>query len=209
MALNIASVKNLLIDLGGVLYEIQVQKTLQAYYDLIPSQVKQQDPKKLFHNPLFKKLDQGEIEIDELAVGLIKEWQLDVKPDVIKQVWLDLLVGLYPNRIELIQELSKTYHIALLSNTSRYHYQHYIEECKPMFEAMDELFFSFDMGLTKPDAAIFHRVLEQMQWKADETLFLDDSPSNIKGAEKLGLQTYLIQQAEDFEKIANSLLKTE
>lgn len=208
MALHIPSVKNLLIDLGGVLYEIDVQKTLQRYYNLLPPSLKSSNPLDLVKNPLFKKLDMGLIEIDAFAEGLIQEWKLETDPETIKQIWVELLVGLYPDRVRLVQALSEKYNIALLSNTSRYHYEHYIDECKPMFDAMDQLFFSFDYQIIKPEAKAYQTVLDRMGWKAGETLFMDDSQTNINGAEGQQLQTKWIEKPEDFEEIAHALLKT-
>ncbi|MEO0895971.1 MAG: HAD family phosphatase [Bacteroidota bacterium] len=199
-------VKNLLIDLGGVLYQIRIQETLDAYKALIPSHDHHPNDGTLFKHPLFKQLDQGKIEIDDLAEGLIEEWNLDVEKEEVKKIWLELLVGLYPNRTASIQELSKTYNIALLSNTSKYHFEHYRHECGPMFEAMDHLFFSFDIGLTKPDPMIYQMALEKMGWEASETMFLDDSQTNVQAAKALGIQTVWIEKPEVFEEIAHTLI---
>lgn len=207
MALPTASVKNLLIDLGGVLYKINVQKTFQSYHDLLPTSLKGLSLSKLAEHPSFKKLDRGLIEIDEFAQSLIEDWQLQVEPEEVKQIWINLLLGLYPRRVSLVQALSEKYKIALLSNTCRYHYEHYISECKPMFDTMDELFFSFEMGVTKPEAAIYQTALERMGWQAKETLFMDDSAANVAGAKHIGIQAALIAQAQDFEDLAAELLK--
>ncbi len=45
--------------------------------------------------------------------------------------------------------------------------------------------------IAKPDAAIYAMTLERMGARADETLFIDDSPANIAGAERAGLATHL------------------
>lgn len=48
--------------------------------------------------------------------------------------------------------------------------------------------FSGRLGLSKPDAAIFHHVLNQFGLTAERTVFLDDYTTNIDAARSLGFQ---------------------
>ncbi|MCV6603298.1 MAG: HAD family phosphatase [Cohaesibacter sp.] len=45
-------------------------------------------------------------------------------------------------------------------------------------------------GLIKPDPAIYQLCLERNDLEANACLFIDDSLNNIKGAQKVGLQTH-------------------
>ncbi len=45
--------------------------------------------------------------------------------------------------------------------------------------------------IAKPNTAIYAMTLERMGARADETLFIDDSPANIAGAERAGLAAHL------------------
>ncbi|MCI4669868.1 MAG: HAD-IA family hydrolase [Bacteroidia bacterium] len=209
MTRNFSSVKNLLIDLGGVLYEINVPKTFHAYHNLLPDSLKEKSLEELSSHPAFKKLDRGELEIEEMAEELIKDWNLATTVEEIERIWLDLLVGLFPDRVRSISQLKQKFNLALLSNTSRVHYNYYIEECKPMFDIMDRCFFSFEMGMSKPGKEIYQKALETMGWKAGETLFLDDSRSNIQGARDAGLMAELIEKPSDFDDLLTELIERE
>jgi HAD superfamily hydrolase (TIGR01509 family) len=48
-------------------------------------------------------------------------------------------------------------------------------------------------------------MLHDAQILASETLFIDDSVENIESAKKLGFQTYLAQEQEDFSHLFVSL----
>jgi len=196
--------KNVLFDLGGVLYQIDFPATV-ASLEKIPSSAPFEGIKALKH-PAFSQMEAGHMNMDTVASTIIQEYGLKVNVSEITEIWKNLLVGVYAGRVEIIDRLANQFSLGLLSNTSRFHYEHYISECQPMFEKMQHLFFSFDMGLNKPAKEIYEQVLIQTGWRAEETLFLDDSPANIAGAASLGIQTVLIDQPDRVKEVAEALL---
>jgi len=50
---------------------------------------------------------------------------------------------------------------------------------------------SGDVGLRKPDPAIFQHLLGQMSVNADDAVFVDDNPKNLDPATKMGFKTVL------------------
>jgi epoxide hydrolase-like predicted phosphatase len=54
-------------------------------------------------------------------------------------------------------------------------------------DAFDVSVFSSEVGIRKPDLAIFNLMIEKMSVKAENTIFIDDMPSNVKGAKSAGL----------------------
>jgi putative hydrolase of the HAD superfamily len=59
------------------------------------------------------------------------------------------------------------------------------------------MFLSYEIGLRKPDSNLYEHVLNEINLKADETIFVDDSRANIKGAEKLGINCIWTQKGID------------
>ena len=89
------------------------------------------------------------------------------------------------------EELAGTYKIGLLSNTSR-------DVLSGIFSAADrELFdavvLSVSSGLTKPDPAIFHTLLEQLGATAAECLMIDDQERHLVSAAAIGMRTLLFE----------------
>jgi putative hydrolase of the HAD superfamily len=63
----------------------------------------------------------------------------------------------------------------------------------PMAGVFDVEVFSCDVGLAKPDAAIYRRCLDAMQLDAAECLFVGDGGSNeLVGAKEVGLTTVFV-----------------
>ena len=50
----------------------------------------------------------------------------------------------------------------------------------------------------KPSPAIFHMMLEGQDALPEETLFIDDSPTNVQTAQSIGIHTLCPQNNEDW-----------
>ncbi|MEZ4776328.1 MAG: HAD family phosphatase [Bacteroidia bacterium] len=199
-------IQNMLIDLGGVLYDIDIQSTLERYNQMRAPGAEPIDYGKSGQHHWFTLLDNGHADIDEFATGLKNTFSLTGTLEEIKDIWTQLLIGVFPGRVEAVQQLSQKYRLALLSNTNKHHYDTYYPACKPMFDCMDRIFLSFEMGVRKPDPEIYLQALAEMGWKAEETLFLDDSLPNIETAKSLGIQTYWIETPHVFEEMMTAML---
>ncbi len=53
----------------------------------------------------------------------------------------------------------------------------------------DVLVWSYQLGVAKPDPAIYRHVLEQLGTAAAETLFIDDKAVNVEAARALGMKS--------------------
>jgi putative hydrolase of the HAD superfamily len=55
-------------------------------------------------------------------------------------------------------------------------------------DRFDVLVWSFQLGMIKPDPAIYTHLLSKLGTRPEETLFLDDRPANIDAAIALGIR---------------------
>ena len=60
----------------------------------------------------------------------------------------------------------------------------------------DALVWSYELGMAKPEAAIYRQVLKELGTRAEETLFIDDRAVNIEAAEALGMKGLLFTTVE-------------
>jgi putative hydrolase of the HAD superfamily len=56
--------------------------------------------------------------------------------------------------------------------------------------------FSYEVGVLKPDPAMYARILSALGVPAPEALFIDDAPENIAGARRAGMATHLFSGGE-------------
>ena len=58
------------------------------------------------------------------------------------------------------------------------------------------LVFSCELGLTKPDAAIYHACLKGMGVTPEESLFIDDRLVNVEGARAAGMRALIFRSVD-------------
>jgi putative hydrolase of the HAD superfamily len=61
---------------------------------------------------------------------------------------------------------------------------------RPLDTWFDVVIVSCELGVCKPDPAIYRTCLERLRVPAEQSLFVDDRVENLRGAEAVGLQTY-------------------
>ncbi len=95
----------------------------------------------------------------------------------------------------------------MLSNINAIHYDYIMGYLKTDFgfEGNDHLFektyYSHLTRKRKPELAIFEQVLNENNLNPEETLFIDDTPGHLKGAKKLGIQTYLLTAPDNIQAL--------
>jgi|SRR5579859_3907858 len=125
-----------------------------------------------------------------------------------ESLWLDGFKSTYTEKKEvfdLIQSLKKRgLKIGLLSNTE-VPVMHFLMEKK--YEDFDAFVYSCGTGKIKPDAEIYHEVLETLGVAANEAIFIDDKLENVEGARQvkmLGVEFKNVEQVKkELEKLCS------
>ena len=63
-----------------------------------------------------------------------------------------------------------------------------IEKAYDWIQRFDVRVWSYELKVAKPDPAIYKHVLDKLQVRPEEALFLDDKPVNIEAARALGMK---------------------
>lgn len=64
----------------------------------------------------------------------------------------------------------------------------------------NHLTWSCDLGIGKPDPAIYTHTCEKLQVRPEQSLFIDDKPENIAAAEALNIQAVLFTDAAQLRR---------
>jgi 2-haloacid dehalogenase len=113
--------------------------------------------------------------------------------------WKDSIGTSYTGTVKLLKELKQAgYPVYGLSNWSAETFP-YARQKYDFFELLDDIVISGHVGHIKPDPEIFQILLEKIGYPAQECLFIDDAPTNIDQAWKMGFETILFQSSEQLE----------
>lgn len=103
-----------------------------------------------------------------------------------------------PGMSELIDRLARYHKLLLLSNVDTDYWQA-IRPLHPELERFYALLISGELGLAKPDRRIFEHACEVAGTVPSRCLFIDDTPRNVQGAIKAGLQGHVFTSVPDLE----------
>jgi putative hydrolase of the HAD superfamily len=87
---------------------------------------------------------------------------------------------------------------AVISNISRY-VGDYLRRAGPWMEFMNQITFSGELKLLKPDAAIFRSCLEGLGESASQTLFIDDREVNVTAAQAVGMHGIVFHSIDQLQ----------
>lgn len=199
-----STTKNLIFDLGNVLYDIDFTKMYNAFDALgIPNFENHFTLNK--SDQIFFDLEKGFINEAEFCKGFNELYNLHLTPEQIITAWNALLIGYRKESIEWVRAHNNEYATFLYSNTNQIHYDHFIpqfsQEIGGNFENLFKMpYYSHKMGQRKPETASFQYILDKEGLLASETLFIDDNEPNIIAAASIGLQVLYLQPDMRVEK---------
>lgn len=199
--MNLERVSAIIFDLGGVILNIDYNKTSQTFKDLglgnfdeLYSQAKQSN--------LFDDFETGRMSSVQFRDELRSISGVSLLDKDIDNAWNAMLLDMPVERIEFLEELSKSKPLYLLSNTNEIHVKQFETDMKSngLFDRFTEVFqnyyYSSAIGYRKPDKEAFKYVCEQNALEPSATLFIDDSIQHVEGAKEAGLQAIHLNTKE-------------
>jgi len=152
-------------------------------------------------NQLNIQFEKGQISRENFLLGFQKQLP-NASLDEILNAWNAVLLDFPLYRLEFLQKLSKKYRLFLLSNTDSIHIETFEKETGTSFysdfyQCFEKVYFSFEMGMRKPDAEIFTFIINQHDLSEKHTLFVDDKKENTDAAMALGLHIWNLQVGQE------------
>ncbi len=198
-------IKNLLIDFGGVLIDLERQRCIDNFKKLGLENI--DDYLNIYHQKgIFLEQEKGLITPPEFRNGIRDLLGRVVSDEKIDAVWNSFLGEIPRYKLDLLLKLRERYVVYLLSNTNKIHWDW---ACKHTFryrtfrvdDYFEKKYLSFEMKMAKPDRDIFEAVIEDAGILPEETFFIDDSQANCLTAQSLGISTYTPAEGEDWSHL--------
>ncbi len=197
-------IKAVIFDMGGVL----LRSVNSEPRDVIARRfgtTRMELEKFVFRGPTSVQSEKGE-------VSDIFHWEMVLKhfghpeEDPLK-IYAEYFSGddIDQDLLEFAESLKPEIKIGLLSNA-------WVDSRKRLgalfhfIEIFDVSIFSAEVMARKPEPEIYRIILEKLEVIPEESIFIDDFPENIKGAEKLGIKTILYKNTQETIRTINSML---
>ena len=199
-------IENIIFDFGGVIIDIDPQRTVNAFRGLGVQNIEQLYSE-CYQSNLFDELEKGSITDAEFRDRIRNISNLPLTDVQIDFAWNEILIGIPKEKIDFLKRIKKDYRLFLLSNTNEIHEVAYTQLILDKFNenifktVFEEAYFSHRLKMLKPDSEIFRYVLDKNDIEAERTLFIDDTLRHIEGAKKVGLKTFYFEKGKTFEDI--------
>ena len=147
------------------------------------------------------QFEKGQISEENFLLGIQKHVP-NASIDEILTAWNAILLDFPLRRLEFLQKLTTKYRLFLLSNTDSIHIETFEREhgasfYSDFYQCFEKVYYSFEMGMRKPDAEIFNYVLKKHDLNPTCTLFIDDKKENTDAAAALGIQVWNLQVGQE------------
>ncbi len=195
-------IKNLLFDLGGVIMDLDRSRCVRAF-DALGMKDAGEFLGLYGQKGDFLALEAGEIDADEFHRRVHPMFSRPVTDEEIDVAFNEFLVGIPVERLRALGELRKRYPVYLLSNTNPIMMRSKIaeefrKEGKEIGDYFDGIVTSYEAKCCKPAKGIFDYAERECGIVPEETLFFDDSVSNVEAARRYGYQAVVVNPGDEF-----------
>jgi putative hydrolase of the HAD superfamily len=203
-------IKNIILDLGGVLVDIEPQNTYKAFKRIFkPGVLVDIDWDNL--PEVVTAMETGKWSKEKFKKTMLEACKPGVSASQMVDAWCAMLMEFRAPRVKMVEDLAKNYNVYLLSNTNVYHVSFFEKEFKyrfhfPLKRLFKKVYYSNEIGLRKPDPKAFEYVLNDADLIAEETVMVDDRSENCEAAASLGMQYLKVSDKSGLEEIIGELL---
>ncbi len=182
------SIQCIFFDFGNVLIDIDLERTRKAFKELGANESLEEA------HPLFHSFDQGFITEAEFLSELKCYFPKYVNSRQLKEAWNALLLTIPNSSYPLLRTLTEKYALYMLSNTTPTHINEIrrktgLHHFKKFNKAFEKVYYSYELGMRKPDSDIFKRVVHESPFKVENCLLIDDLKENLATAASMGMKT--------------------
>lgn len=190
-------IKNIIFDFGGILIPLDESKTWDGFKALGANESLADDTKALY------AYEKGEISTAQFLKAIKPHFfRKKVFARTLVKAWNAMLLEIPEENIQLVKQLKHSYRIFMLSNTNELHIQGIKDQLGPfkykqLYRQFEKVYYSYEVGMRKPDAEIFEKVLTDNELEPAECLYIEDGLKNIEAAKELGIQTWHFKPGTD------------
>jgi epoxide hydrolase-like predicted phosphatase len=187
-------IRAVIFDIGGVLLRTQ-DRSYHRKWETTLGLVEGGLAKEIYVSAVSAQATLGQASVEEvwqyatLTFHLNAEQIEELKRDFSATEAID------EELLTFLRSLHPRYRTALLSNAWPGAREHYNQRYR-LSDAVDEMIFSAEEGLAKPDPAIFTLAAQRLGAQLNEMIFVDDWPPHVEAARTLGMRGIVFENTD-------------
>jgi len=174
-------IRNVVFDVGGVLLRLRYQPFIDY---LAGAGIDMTDLPRWLERVDLAAHERGEITGEQLLARVAAMAARPLDAAELQQRWLDMFDRAH-EMFDLASGLMAEYRVYLLSNVGDLHWRH-LDALYGLESLTHGVVASFRVGAVKPSAAIYREAERLLGLEPAATVFVDDLPPNVAGAEACG-----------------------
>jgi HAD superfamily hydrolase (TIGR01509 family) len=184
------NVDAIIFDLGNVLIEVDEQRAAERFAART-GKTRMEIEAYMRGTPYATELALGKLTKKGFFRTVAKDLAFDGKYEEFASIWSEIFTPIEP-MIALAESLKTRVPRLILSNTNAINMD-YVFDRFPFLHDFDAHILSHEVGLLKPDLAIYQLALKKHGLTAARTVFIDDLAANVEAARRVGLQAIHFQ----------------
>ncbi|EKD82388.1 MAG: putative haloacid dehalogenase-like protein hydrolase [uncultured bacterium] len=188
----------ILCDLGGVLIDLHWQERARALF------MQEQDPEELKRRWLrlesARAYEAGKTDFAGFYHAFVGETGSRLNIADFEREFAGIIGPLKADCLTVLDSLRRHGTLAMLSNTNAVHVA-MLRSSSDIFKPFEHLFFSYEMGMVKPDREIYEAVCRRLRKEPQQIWFFDDSEANVEAAVATGLNAYVVNSPQQIHEV--------
>jgi putative hydrolase of the HAD superfamily len=177
--------KSFIFDIGNVLIDFDLPRLLEMISK--NSKVPLKDLKKTWTQKDTFDVETGKVDPKEHYHRYAESIGLKWSYEAWTMKWMDIY-SINEAGMAIFRECrANGFSIYVLSNLAEYNKEAIEKKFDNFFEMFDESFFSYELGMHKPDPEIFLCVCSRIITPPEQCIFIDDLHENVQGARSIGM----------------------
>jgi putative hydrolase of the HAD superfamily len=188
-------INTIIFDFGDIFINLDKQSTITSFEKLGLKEWNDD------LDQLNAQFETGRISRENFLFG-IQKYIPNASIGEILAAWNATLLDFPLYRLEFLQMLSQKYRLFLLSNTDAIHIETFeqasgVSFYRDFYQCFEKVYFSFELGLRKPNPEIFNHLISNHELAPKRTLFIDDKKENTDAAFALGFEVWNLEVGKE------------
>ncbi|HQZ00998.1 MAG TPA: HAD family phosphatase [Propionicimonas sp.] len=145
----------------------------------------------------------GEVDLREVLTEILERRGRECTADDLIELWCRIDVDDF--MLRLVDRVRAAGVVTALATNQQSYRGAHIKANLPYDSHFDHQFFSYEVGLAKPDPAFFRHIIETLGIQPHEAVFVDDMEVNVRGAQEAGLTGVYFSNGDTYGHLRSRL----